>query len=532
MERNGESPMKIVWQTPLLRRIVLIVMLIAIILPAYDLLRVYPSFESLLTTTIEKEARRTGRHLLHMLQEGGHTQEAFTNELFNEVDWNYLRTNAEDYGLWKVRVFSAEGAILFSTTPGEIGDVNNSAYFFDIVAKGRNYSKLERKQQESMEGEVLPVDVVEVYVPAMQGTTFLGAIEVYYDVTDVRGMLTAQLLKSGLIFISLVAAFVLLILLLVLRTAAQGRNLARTERHLSAQEKIFRDVIDTAQEGIMVTDAGQRIIIVNPAFEELTGYAAQEVIGRTPSILGSGRQDAEFYKRMWSSLGEEKRWRGEVWNRRKDGSVYPELLSISAIENEVDGVTHYVGIFTDITQQKASEHHLQKMAYHDPLTMLPNRLLFMDRLNHALLESVRPGNTVALMFIDLDGFKQVNDAAGHETGDLLLQEVAERLQHAVRREDTVARIGGDEFTIILRNEGPGVVLERIANNVIAAINEPVVVGNQIFHVGASIGVACYPSDAKDADSIVNMADEAMYQAKQSGKNCVAFYAAEFDRERA
>jgi diguanylate cyclase (GGDEF)-like protein/PAS domain S-box-containing protein len=388
------------------------------------------------------------------------------------------------------------------------------------VAKGKTLSKLERKQQTSMEGEMLPLDVVEVYIPAMQEGNFQGAIEVYYDITEERELLQSLLLRSGLIFIALIVIIVLVIFLLIFRTAAQSRKLARTQHSLNTQEKIFRDVIDSAQEGIMVTDATQKIEIVNPAFSELTGYGEQEVLGLKPDLLRSDRHDSDFYQQMWQSLQDYKRWRGEIWNKRKDGTVYPELLSISTIEDESEEVTHYVGIFTDISQQKASEQRYQKLAYHDPLTQLPNRLLFLDRLNQALLESARSKTNVALLFLDLDGFKQVNDTAGHDAGDALLQEVAHRLSQAVRQDDTVARIGGDEFTIILKNVAKKEVLERIGNTLIQAVNEPVTVADSNFQVGASIGIACHPADATDSDSLTAEADEAMYEAKQSGKNCL------------
>jgi len=518
MRWPSENVVRIIWQTALLRRILVVVLLGSIILPGYDLLSVYPSFERLLSSSIEKEANRTAQHLLRILKGRKHDTGPFSRETFDQTVWDDLHRSTLDFGLWKIRLFSPEGEIIFSTLPKEIGQINNNAYFFETVAKGTPFSKLERKQGTTMEGEVLPLDVVEVYIPVMHDGHFNGAIEAYYNVTEERDLLESLLLKSGLIFVGLVIAIVMVILLLLIRTAKESWTLSQTRKNLDAQGRIFHDVIHSAHDGIIVTDAEQHIDIVNPAFTKLTGYHKQEVMGQTPSILSSGRHDADFYEQMWQSIEEHKCWRGEIWNRRRDGSIFPGLLSISTIEDKTEGITNYVGIITDISQQKAAEQHYQTMAYHDPLTKLPNRLLFYDRLEQAIRESVRSGEYVALLFLDLDGFKQVNDSAGHDVGDLLLQEVARRLSCSVRSEDTVSRIGGDEFTLVLRNMNNDAVIERIGNKLIEIINKPVAIGDATAHVGASIGIARYPIDAKDAENLISIADAAMYEAKHSGKN--------------
>jgi len=516
--RQSNNLVSIIWQTPLLRRVLIVALLGAVILPGYELLTVYPSFEALLSKSIEKEASRTAHHLLHVLSGTMQHDVNFNRETFDKTDWDRLQRSASDFGLWKTRVFSSDGEIIFSTIAKEVGQHNKHDYFFTIVAKGQSFSKLEHKQGKSMEGVVLPLDVVEVYVPVMQEGQFLGAIEVYYNITDESTLLQSLLLKSGLIFIGLTVFIVLLLVLLLIKTAKESRELAQTQKNLNTQEKIFHDVINSAHDGIMVTNAEQQIKIVNPAFCALSGYGEHEVLEKTPAILRSSLHDSDFYTQMWQAINEHKHWRGEIWVQRKDGSDIPELLNISTIEDEMDGVTHYVGIYTDISQQKAAEQHYQDMAYHDPLTGLPNRLLFLDRAKQSIRESERSGEQVAVLFLDLDGFKQVNDSGGHDAGDLLLQEVAHRLSSSVRREDTVARMGGDEFTVILRNIPARDMLEQIGNKLLHAINEPVSVGDETFHVGASIGISCFPEDAEDIETLVAAADEAMYEAKQSGKN--------------
>ncbi|MGN7611816.1 PAS domain S-box protein [Magnetococcales bacterium HHB-1] len=292
-----------------------------------------------------------------------------------------------------------------------------------------------------------------------------------------------------------------------------------TERKEAERKlKLGARVMEHAADGICVTDHQGIIKMVNPAFSEVTGYLLNEVVGKRPNILQSGRHDQAFYKAMWKSITEEGLWRGEIWNRRKDGDIYPQQLAISAISDINGQVSNYVAVFNDISQRKENEANLERLAFYDPLTGIPNRLLFRERLSQAVRENHRYKTASALMFIDLDRFKQVNDVHGHEIGDLLLQEVAKRLHSLVRAEDTVSRLGGDEFTVILRRAAKIQDAKRVANQIIESMSLPFVLNGITCHVGASVGIAFHPFHAKDMEQLIKYADLAMYDAKKGGRN--------------
>lgn len=261
---------------------------------------------------------------------------------------------------------------------------------------------------------------------------------------------------------------------------------------------------------------------MNPAFTKLTGYSLEEVVGAKPSRLKSGRHGADFYRDMWRELLETGSWQGEIWNRRKNGEVYPEWLSLSAIYDDRGAITNFIGMFSDISQLKEVEQGLERLAFYDPLTAVPNRILFRERLQQAMRETDRKseGDRTALLYLDLDYFKQVNDVHGHEVGDLLLQEVVARISGIVREVDTVARLGGDEFTVVLGNQHDPGIAARIADKIIAAITEPFQFGEEHknIRIGTSIGIAFYPDHASDLDTLVKLADAAMYEAKAAGRN--------------
>jgi diguanylate cyclase (GGDEF)-like protein/PAS domain S-box-containing protein len=307
------------------------------------------------------------------------------------------------------------------------------------------------------------------------------------------------------------------------------RKEAETQQRIAA-------IAFESQEGMMITDAGGVILRVNRAFTENTGYLAEEVVGQTPRLLKSGRHDAAFYEAMWESIQRSGIWQGEVWDRRKNGEIYPKWLTISAVRGHDGVVTHYVGTHIDITQRKAAEDQLHKLAFYDSLTQLPNRRLLLDRLGHALAGCVRSQQQGAIMFLDLDNFKTLNDTQGHDVGDCLLIEVAQRLQTLVRNGDTIARLGGDEFVVMLEDlETDGLVaaqIEGLAEKILAALEHPYRLElntasgkhNTIeYRCTASIGVTLFGAQSENVDELLKQADLAMYQAKEAGRNTIRFY---------
>ncbi len=281
---------------------------------------------------------------------------------------------------------------------------------------------------------------------------------------------------------------------------------------------------EQSHEAVLVSDGANRIIAVNEAFTRLTGYSAAEVIGRNPSILASGNAAPEFYNAMWESLSQYDTWEGEIWDRRKDGSIYPKWLCISVVRDDRGLVSNYVANFTDISASKQAADRLAQLAYHDVLTHLPNRLAFESQLAHALRVCEREGRQLALMLIDLDNFKNINDTLGHHTGDELLQQVARRLRESVRASDLVARLGGDEFVVVLPEiEGPQTAA-RVANKIQVAVAENYWVGEHLLYTTPSIGISLYPGDGSDPGLLLRNADSAMYHAKNAGRNNHQFYA--------
>jgi diguanylate cyclase (GGDEF)-like protein/PAS domain S-box-containing protein len=281
-------------------------------------------------------------------------------------------------------------------------------------------------------------------------------------------------------------------------------------------------------EGIMVTDAHGVILRVNPSFTDITGYSASEVVGRTPAVLKSNHHDAAFYRALWAELLAKGVWQGEVINRRRSGESYPEWLSITAVKDAKGATTHYVGVFQDITARKAAEEEIRSLAFYDSLTRLPNRRLLLDRLQQAVAASSRNGRYGALLFLDLDNFKTLNDSLGHDTGDRLLIEVAGRLQACVREGDTVARLGGDEFVLMIEDLSQAggeaaAQAEATASKVLGALNRPYQLGSQEYRGSSSIGVALFSGREAGIDELLKRADLAMYQAKSAGRNTLRFF---------
>jgi diguanylate cyclase (GGDEF)-like protein/PAS domain S-box-containing protein len=293
----------------------------------------------------------------------------------------------------------------------------------------------------------------------------------------------------------------------------------RAEKQMLLADKVFQNT----QEGIVVTDADGVIVSVNPAFTAVTGYSPDEVLGRNPKLLKSGRHDAAFYHAMWTEIARNGQWQGEIWNRRRNGEIYPEWMNISAVQGHDGEPVYYVAVFSDISIVKQNEERLHRLAHYDALTALPNRVLFADRLRQALVQAQRAETLVGLLFLDLDRFKLVNDTLGHRAGDQLLQEVARRLQAAVRAQDTVSRLGGDEFTVILPDLRSAAGAANVADKIIEALAMPFVIQHQDVFITPSIGIALYPQTGGEAETLVKHADMAMYQAKEQGRNNYQFF---------
>lgn len=303
----------------------------------------------------------------------------------------------------------------------------------------------------------------------------------------------------------------------------------RERQEEEAQRRLWAMVFASTNEAILITDQKNNIITVNSVFTRLTGYTEEEVVGQNPQILASGFQPREFYTAMWKQLRETGTWSGEVQDRRKDGSYYPKWLNISVVRDAEGNITNYVGIFEDITERKENEERLLHLASHDALTGLPNRHLLIDRLQNAMTLARRTHETVALMFLDLDNFKWVNDSLGHESGDRLLLAVATRLKETVRASDTVARLGGDEFVVLLTQVDHDLEVSHIAGKIIEAVAQPLELAGHDFHVTTSMGIGLYPNDGDDAITLLKHADTAMYVAKSEGKNQYRYFDAAMNR---
>jgi diguanylate cyclase (GGDEF)-like protein/PAS domain S-box-containing protein len=301
-----------------------------------------------------------------------------------------------------------------------------------------------------------------------------------------------------------------------------------TERKRAQDDLRIAATAFEAQEGMIITDADLQILRINRACSEITGYAAEEAVGHRPSLFSSGRHDAAFYREMWASITTTGVWKGEIWNRRKNGELYPQWASISAVKDDDGRVTHYVASFMDISQRKSAENEIKHLAFYDPLTRLPNRRLMLDRLRHALIASARNESSGALFFIDIDNFKALNDTLGHDKGDLLLASIARRLSAIVREDDTVARLGGDEFVIMMEGLSLNAIFaasqaKLVGRKVLDAFIEPHDLDGSVYNCSASIGIALFIGQADTVEELLKQADLAMYQAKAAGRGTLRFF---------
>ncbi len=291
---------------------------------------------------------------------------------------------------------------------------------------------------------------------------------------------------------------------------------------------VLTKVFEESREGIVITDSKANILAVNKGHEALTGYSREELIGQNPRMMKSEVHDAVFYRQMWDELIEKGRWQGEIWDRRKDGQSFCKTLSISSAEVGESKEVYYLGIFSDITEKKLSETRLEQLAHYDQLTNLPNRILFLDRLKQAIWAAERSGKQVAVLFMDLDGFKRVNDTLGHRAGDHLLMEVARRFEETVRDSDTVGRMGGDEFTVVLPAIKQVTDCIVVARKLLGCLKDPFQIEKREIFITTSVGISTYPFDG-GVDELIKNADTAMYEAKRRGKNRYQFYSAEMNK---
>ncbi|HJU50360.1 MAG TPA: EAL domain-containing protein, partial [Pseudogulbenkiania sp.] len=300
------------------------------------------------------------------------------------------------------------------------------------------------------------------------------------------------------------------------------KRVAEERTQLAA--KVFENTV----EGIMITDADKRIRSVNKAFSQITGFGQQEVLGQKPDMLSSGRHDEAFYEGMWSSINEHGSWQGELWNRRKNGEVYPEWLAINAVRNAVGEVTHYVAVFSDLSERKAADERIQFLAHFDVLTGLPNRAHIQDRVELAIQNATRDNERLALLLLDLDRFKTINESLGHSAGDALLQVLAERIRSTLLTGEVVARQGGDEFIVLLPLIADPGSAALAAERIREVLEPPVELFNHSISITPSIGISVFPDDGRDFETLVRNADAAMYHAKSAGRNSYKFYTADLN----
>lgn len=296
-----------------------------------------------------------------------------------------------------------------------------------------------------------------------------------------------------------------------------------SQRLAEEQLRLAASVFDNSLNGILIADAKTRILKINRAFSEILGYSPTEILGRKANLLKSGQQDKYFYQTLWAALDQDGQWQGEIWDRRKDGRSVPLWLSISSVRDSHARVIHYIGVFYDLSEQKRSAEYINRLAYFDALTELPNRRLFGERCEHALERARRGGHTLALLFLDLDRFKHVNDSLGHPIGDELLRIAAERLKGSLRHGDTLARLGGDEFILLLEDTDSYHDIEGVARKILTALAQPFMIHGHKLDIGTSIGISRYPGDGEDAITLIKHADLAMYQAKEQGRGNFQFY---------
>ncbi len=364
---------------------------------------------------------------------------------------------------------------------------------------------------------------------AVTGMHYTAMAAAYFIPTGAPVVSEANLQPALLAALVVVVTGLLIGLVFAATVAVRYLDTARRLRDANAELRQAASVFDNTAEGILIMDAQARILTANHAFAAISGYRSDELVGHTPHLLRSGRHDRTFYAGIRADLAASGYWQGEIWNRRKNGEVFPGLVTINAIHDEHHAVQKYVAIFRDITLIKRTQLQLERMAHFDALTGLPNRALLAERLDHGLALARRCCDEVAVMLLDLDGFKTVNDSLGHPAGDRLLQVVATRLKEVLRAEDTVARLGGDEFAVILEDIKKGEDAAAVAAKILQALADPVDLGGHSALVTGSVGIAIFPRDGDDSTALLKAADTAMYESKLAGRNTFHFHHADMTR---
>ena len=301
------------------------------------------------------------------------------------------------------------------------------------------------------------------------------------------------------------------------------KNLVKENQEISEKLSLSDNVLQNIPESVMITDTKLNIIYINKAFTQVTGYKEKDILGKKTSVLKSGYHNKEFYQKIWALMTKKGQWKGEIWNRKKDGSIYPEWLIITEIKNRQQNISHYAGIFSDISNQQHVIEHLQKLSYYDVLTGLPNRKLFQDRFNFCLSQAKNQNKPLALLFLDLDKFKKINDTLGHSAGDNLLNMVAERLKNCLGKHDIISRLGGDEFTIIMPDIKNKIEVHQLANKIIDSFLKFFLLNSRKVLINTSIGISLYPSNGCDQEILTQNADTAMYKAKDIHGSSYLFY---------
>ena len=405
---------------------------------------------------------------------------------------------------------------------------NQAVHFEPIIRKaGRQLARIKIVLEETAASGIRPFVKSETSLPG----SFVHTIEQLRRLHAIaRGELDSELTameaSNTVHLLTILTAALLLGSLVIWRITREIRRLVETQRKTESILRQSATVFESASEGVVITDVDANIIAVNKAFTDITGFPEKEVLGKNPRFLKSGQHDREFYEAMWSSLLQHGEWKGEISGRRRNGDVFPKWQTINAVRDDEGRLTHYVSIFLDISQLKESEEKLNYLAHHDALTGLPNRLLLNARLEHSLQQACRKSSNVAVLFLDLDHFKKVNDSLGHTVGDHLLQLVAKRLLSCVREEDTIARMGGDELAIVLGSLDDVRYAATSAQKILDELAKPFEIDGRELFMSASIGISTYPRNGRDATALLKNADAAMYMAKSDGRNGYHFYSNE------